>query len=209
MNMVGLPACPRGNSASYKILLRNYGEDLSEAEFAFIVNQDLSGRIPPVLIRWRYLDYMDLEPEPEPEEPEPEEPECEEQSQGEYEYDCWDECEEEYRRANYTYLIVPSWLTAGLEPGAYYFNINIRYPDRRNYIRTILAGTWPILPVPGLMWDSWVYDYGAQWRTAGWTSWGGRGSWKSPGWTSWNSPGWRPQLLDQFPPQVPRRFYAY
>lgn len=170
MKMTALPACPRGNSASFKILLRDYGVDtLWGAEFAFIVNRDLTGKISPaIFIRWP---YEEAPPEPF------------DSVYVNYDEEAADDCidcEGECARALYTYLLIPSGATASLDPGAYYFNVNLFNPYRQNYTKTILAGTWPILPVPGLM----------------------SASQKYPG-------TWHPQLFDQFPPRVPRRFYAY
>lgn len=153
MNLVGLPACPRGNSKTYKIRLANHGEDLTGYQFAFIANQDLSGKImPPVYVTWTYKPYQDQ-----------------------------DGC------AHDIYFTIPGSVTARLEPGSYYFNIDLMYPGLENYVTTILAGTWPILPVPGLFGSYSRYYPGNQ----------------------WTNPGWRPQLMDQFPPQIPRRSYAY
>ena len=48
-----------------------------------------------------------------------------------------------------TQFVIPSGLTSTLDPGSYFFNITMQ--DLVGSIKTIMAGTWPISPVPGLM----------------------------------------------------------
>lgn len=48
-----------------------------------------------------------------------------------------------------TVLEVPDSVTANLTPGDYYFNITLR--DADGIVQTYAAGTWPIIPVPGLI----------------------------------------------------------
>jgi len=48
-----------------------------------------------------------------------------------------------------TQFQIPGSLTGSLDPGAYYFNVTMQ--DLVGGIKTIMAGTWPVTPVPGLM----------------------------------------------------------
>jgi hypothetical protein len=162
-NTVGLPPCPKGNSMTMRVIVRDgCGKPINIAgnEFAFIANRDLSGKIrPPVFIRW------------------------------------WEETSFAPGFAVYeTSFTVPGELTATLEPGGYYFNVVMRVPGYiptlfptpqqeeavcwSRSITTVMAGTWAITAVPGMLFGS------------------GFGT-------------WRPQLMNQFPPRIPRRAYAY
>jgi hypothetical protein len=48
-----------------------------------------------------------------------------------------------------TDMEIPDSLTATLDPGDYYFNVTGQ--DSTGTVKTYLAGTWPITPVPGLI----------------------------------------------------------
>lgn len=48
-----------------------------------------------------------------------------------------------------TVLSIPGSLTGTLDPGSYFFNLDMQ--DLIGTVTTIMAGTWPITPVPGLM----------------------------------------------------------
>jgi hypothetical protein len=48
-----------------------------------------------------------------------------------------------------TSFVISSAVTSVLEPGAYYFNLDMT--DLVGNITTIMAGTWPITPVPGMV----------------------------------------------------------
>lgn len=48
-----------------------------------------------------------------------------------------------------TDVVIPDSLTSTLTPGDYYFNITGQ--DGNGNVKTYMAGTWPITPVPGLV----------------------------------------------------------
>ena len=48
-----------------------------------------------------------------------------------------------------TEFLIPDYLTASLTPGNYAWNVTARDPSGN--VETYAAGTWPIVPVPGLM----------------------------------------------------------
>jgi hypothetical protein len=48
-----------------------------------------------------------------------------------------------------TDVTIPDSLTATLTPGDYYFNVTGQ--DSAGNVKTYMAGTWPITPVPGLI----------------------------------------------------------
>jgi hypothetical protein len=112
-NTVGLPACPKGNSMTFNVIVNQNGSpiDITGYAFSFIANKDLSGKLqPPVNISWI---QTALSPNGE------------------------------------TTFEVPGSLTGTLEPGSYYFNLDMADPVGN--ITTIMAGTWPITAVPGMM----------------------------------------------------------
>lgn len=50
--------------------------------------------------------------------------------------------------AGITDIVIPDSLTATLTPGDYY--VNVTGQDQYGNVKTYLAGTWSITPVPGL-----------------------------------------------------------
>lgn len=113
MNTVGLPACPRGNSMSFKLVIKVNGNpiDITGYSFAFIANRTQDKTVaPPVSINW-----TQLSPAPN----------------------------------GATAFTVSDDLTSTLDPGSYFYNLDMQ--DLIGTVTTIMAGTWPITPVPGLM----------------------------------------------------------
>jgi hypothetical protein len=112
-NTIGLPACPKGNSMTFNVIVNQNGLpiDITGYSFSFIAGKDLSGKLQaPVRIGW-------IQNAP---------------------------------AANgQTSFSVPNSLTSTLDPGSYYYNLDMA--DLMGNVTTIMAGTWPITAVPGVM----------------------------------------------------------